>query len=88
MPHPRRKLIFTSVNFAQWLQPYNICKHSIQSHVFISERCPEFLKHGIGNPAFMFARRLIDRISYGDWEIQNLDWIGRPRIFLRGLPKQ
>lgn len=37
----------------------------------LAERCPAFLKHGIGNPAFMFARRLIDRIPYGDWEIQN-----------------
>lgn len=30
------KLIFTLVNFAQWLQPYNICKHSMQRHVCIS----------------------------------------------------
>ena len=42
----------------------------------LAERRLVFLKHGIGNLAFMFARRFIDRIpnvmSLRDWEIQNV----------------
>ena len=49
----------------------------------LAERRLVFLKHGIGNLAFMFARRFIDRIpnvmSLREWEIQN--------VFLIGLPK-
>ena len=42
----------------------------------LAERRLVFLKHGIGNLAFMFARRFIDRIpnvmSLREWEIQNV----------------
>lgn len=49
----------------------------------LAERRLVFLKHGVGNLAFMFARRFIDTIpnvmSLRGWEIQN--------VFLIGLPK-
>lgn len=42
----------------------------------LAERRLVFLKHGIGNLAFMFARRFIDTIpnvmSLRGWEIQNV----------------
>ena len=74
------KLIFTLFNFAQWLQPYML----MPAMFLLPESRPAVFKtrHNGINPAFMFARRLINRIpyvmSFRDWEIQ---------IFLRGLPK-
>ena len=47
----------------------------------LAERRLVFLKHGIGNLAFMFARRFIDRIpnvmSLREWEIQNVFFFNR-----------
>ena len=47
----------------------------------LAERRLVFLKHSIGNLAFMFARRFIDRIpnvkSLREWEIQNFFFCNR-----------
>ena len=69
------------------LNGYNriIYVSTVSNAMFVlAERRLVFLKHGIGNLAFMFARRFIDTIpnvmSLRGWEIQNV-------FFLIGLPK-
>lgn len=61
------------------LNGYNriIYVSTVSNAMFVlAERRLVFLKHGIGNLAFMFARRFIDRIpnvmSLREWEIQNV----------------
>lgn len=61
------------------LNGYNriIYVSTVSNAMFVlAERRLAFLKHGIGNLAFMFARRLMDRIpnvmSLREWEIQNV----------------
>lgn len=61
------------------LNGYNriIYVSTVSNAMFVlAERRLVFLKHGVGNLAFMFARRFIDRIpnvmSLREWEIQNV----------------
>ena len=66
------------------LNGYNriIYVSTVSNAMFVlAERRLVFLKHGIGNLAFMFARRFIDRIpnvmSLREWEIQNVFFFNR-----------
>lgn len=61
------------------LNGYNriIYVSTVSNAMFVlAERRLVFLKHGVGNLAFMFARCFIDRIpnvmSLREWEIQNV----------------
>ena len=61
------------------LNGYNriIYVSTVSNAMFVlAERRLVFLKHGVGNLAFMFVRRFIDRIpnvmSLRGWEIQNV----------------
>ena len=61
------------------LNGYNriIYVSTVSNAMFVlAERRLVFLKHGVGNLAFMFARRFIDTIpnvmSLRGWEIQNV----------------
>ena len=40
----------------------------------LAEHRPAFLKHGIGNPAFMFSRRLIDIALDLNW-VMSCYWL-------------